>query len=535
MNKQHNEVDVTKREAYFVGGGIASLSGAAFLIRDGEMPAENIHIIEKLNVMGGAMDGVGDPKEGYVIRGGRMYTAFADKPAYDCMRDLFKSIPSIEDSDKSVLEETREFNKGEQTRAVTRLVGENGERINAAAYQLNDRHRLALGRLLLTPEPELGDVTIEEWFSESFFETNFWYLWATVFAFQPWHSVAEVRRYMNRFMQEFKRLHTLGGVDRTRYNQYDSQILPLEVWLEGQGVNFKDGCKVTDLDITSSETGKTVEKIYYETKGESKTIDIDPVDLVFVTNGSMTDGSDLGSMKEAPKLNTEGASFQLWKNISEGNPEFGNPSKFADHISKSKWESFTVTLENTDLFDHIVEFTEEEPGNGLTTFVDSSWLMSIVVADQPHFKNQPDDVKIFWGYGLFPEEEGDYVKKKMEDCTGEEILKELCYHLECTDQIPNMLEDVNCIPCMMPFITAHFMPRKIGDRPKVIPETSNNLAFLGQYSEIPNDVVFTVEYSIRSAQTAVYNLLDLDKEVTPVSEYQYDIRVLLDALKTSFR
>lgn len=531
----NQEIDINERDAYFVGGGIASLAGAAFLIRDGKMPGENIHILEKLNILGGAMDGAGNPEDGYVIRGGRMYTQSADQPAYECMRDLFSSVPSLDDPEVSVLEKTREFDDGLNTNAVTRLVGGDGERINAAIYQLTDQHRLALTRLFITPEQTLGDKKIKEWFPESFFDTNFWYLWATIFAFQPWHSVAEMRRYMHRFMQEFERLHNLGGVDRTKYNQYDSQILPLQNWLEEEGVDFKTGCTVKDMEINSNKQGKTVEQIYYNSNGTNKQININPSDLVFVTNGSMTDGSDLGTMNEAPQLNKKGASFELWKNIADGNPEFGNPSVFADHIDQSKWESFTVTLKNQDLFDHIVEFTEEDPGNGLTTFVDSNWLMSTVVAEQPHFKNQPDDVKIFWGYGLFPEAKGDYVDKPMEDCTGEEILKELCYHLQCTDKLPSILEDVNCIPCMMPFITAHFMPRKPGDRPQVVPETSNNLAFLGQYAELPNDVVFTVEYSIRSAQTAVYNLLDLNKEVTPRNEYQYDIRVLLDSLINSYR
>lgn len=523
-----------EREAYFVGGGIASLAGAAFLIRDGNMPAENIHVIEKLDILGGAMDGAGDPEDGYVIRGGRMYTAFADNAAYDCMRDLYRSVPSAEDPNKSVLEEMREFNDGLTTHAVTRLVDENG-RIDASEYELSTRHRASLLRLLATSEQRLEDTRIEEWFHSSFFETNFWYLWATVFAFQPWHSVAEVRRYMYRFFQEFPRLHTLGGIDRTKYNQYDSQILPLAEWLDEQGVEFRTGCTVTDMDIIPTRAGKTVERIHYEADGSAESVDVDPSDLVFVTNGSMTDGSDLGGMDEAPDLNQTGASWDLWKNIAPADPQFGDPSTFADHVQETMWESFTVTLHNTDLFDHIVEFTDEEPGNGLTTFTDSNWLLSTVVAAQPHFANQPDDVTVFWGYALFPEREGDYVEKKMSECTGREILEELCYHLECTDRLPEILEDVNCIPCMMPFITAHFQPRMPGDRPEVVPAGSNNLAFLGQYADLPRDVVFTVEYSIRTAQTAVYDFLDVEREVPPVSKHYRKPGVIADTLKASFR
>ena len=82
---------------------------------------------------------------------------------------------------------------------------------------------------------------------------------------------------------------------------------------------------------------------------------------------------------------------------------------------------------------------------------------------------------------------------------------------------------------MMPFITSQFLPRSKGDRPQVIPEGSKNLAFVGQYCELPDDVVFTVEYSVRSAQTAVYSLLGLEKEPPPVYKGQYDPRVLLKA------
>jgi oleate hydratase len=531
IRRYHRDPPASEREAHFAGGGIAGLAGAAFLIRDGDMPGENIHVYEKLDVMGGAMDGAGDPDEGYVIRGGRMFNF----PAYECTWDLFRTIPSLEDPDTSVKEEMDEFNEIYESYAETRLMT-GSRRIDASKNQLTTRHRLRMARLLATPEARLGDTRIEEWFSDDFFETNFWYVWATIFAFQPWHSVAEVRRYMYRFFHEFPRLHTMEGVDRTKYNQYDSMILPLRRWLDDEGVNFHYNCRVTDMDIVTSRKGRTVERIHMETDDRMETVGIDPTDMVFVTNGSMTDGSDLGAMDEAPETNETGASWELWRNLAEDNPGFGNPEVFAGNVQETKWESFTVTLHNTDLFEHIVEFTREEPGNGLVTYVDSNWLMSTVVAAQPHFANQPDDVKIFWGYALFPDRKGNYVDKKMSECTGREILEELCYHLDCEDRLPEILEDVNCIPCMMPFITAHFQPREPGDRPKVVPDGSNNLAFLGQYAEIPRDVVFTVEYSVRSAMMAVYEFLDLDKDqIPPISKHYRKPEVLLEGIKASYR
>ncbi|WP_425504406.1 oleate hydratase [Salinilacihabitans rarus] len=521
---------VATREAHVVGGGIAGLAAAAFLIRDGNMPGENVHLYEKLDVVGGAMDGAGDPEEGYVIRGGRMFNF----PTYECTWDLFRTIPSLEDPSISVKEEMNEFNEIHESYAETRLM-ENGQRVDASQFELDTQHRLSLVRLLATPEERLGDTRIEEWFDDDFFETNFWYLWATIFAFQPWHSVAEVRRYMYRFLHVFPGLHTLEDIDRTKYNQYDSMILPLRRWLEDRDVDFQHGCRVTDMDVTTSRDGRTVERIHYETDDGTESVAVDPTDLVFVTNGSMTDGSDLGSWDEAPETNETGASWELWRSIAEDNPQFGDPEVFAGNVQETKWESFTVTLENTDLFDHIVEFTDEEPGNGLVTYVDSNWLMSTVVAAQPHFANQPDDVKIFWGYALFPDREGDYVDKKMSECTGREILEELCYHLQCTDRLPEILEGVDCVPCMMPFITAHFQPREPGDRPPVVPDGSNNLAFLGQYADLPRDVVFTVEYSVRTAMTAVYDLLDLDEDVPPVSKHYRQPDVLAQALQASFQ
>ncbi len=520
---------VADREAHVVGGGIAGLAAAAFLIRDGNMPGENVHLYEKLDVVGGAMDGAGNPDEGYVIRGGRMFNF----PAYECTWDLFRTIPSLEDSSISVKEEMNEFNEIHESYAETRLV-EDGTQLDASQFELKMHHRISLVRLLLTPEERLGDTRIEEWFDDDFFETNFWYLWATIFAFQPWHSVAEVRRYMYRFLHVFPGLHTLEDIDRTKYDQYHSMILPLRRWLETRGVDFQQDCRVTDMDIVTSRAGRTVERLHYETGERTESVEVDPTDLVFFTNGSMTDGSDLGSWDEAPETNETGASWELWRSIAEDNTGFGDPEVFAGNVQETKWESFTVTLHNTDLFDHIVEFTDEEPGNGLVTYVDSSWLLSTVVAAQPHFPNQPDDVKIFWGYALFTDQEGDYVEKKMSECTGREILEELCYHLQCEDRLPEILEDVDCVPCMMPFITAHFQPRTPGDRPLVVPDSSNNLAFVGQYAELQRDVVFTVEYSVRTAMTAVYDLLDLDAEIPPVSKHYREPGVLADAVSASF-
>ena len=168
---------------------------------------------------------------------------------------------------------------------------------------------------------------------------------------------------------------------------------------------------------------------------------------------------------------------------------------------------------------------------------DSNWLMSIVVARQPHFPNQPKDVKVFWGYGLYPDREGNYVKKKMSECNGEEILEELWYHLKIQDLMKPIVDSgkVNCIPVSMPFIDSLFMPCAKGDRPDVLPKGAINFAFLGQFAEVPNDCVFTVEYSVRCAQTAVYGLFECGKEVLPVYDSIHKPKVLIKAMKAISR
>jgi oleate hydratase len=456
--------------------------------------------------------------------------------AYTCMFDLLSFIPSLTAPGKSVKDEIYEFNARIKSDSHARLV-RNGQKIDASAMGLTNKDRLELVAIIATSEDSLGAKRIEDVFDPSFFKTNFWYMWCTTFAFQPWHSAVELKRYLLRFIQEFPRIHTLAGVRRTPYNQYDSIVLPVTTWLKDGGVQFVMGAKVTGMDFKYGQNGKGVERIDYRCDGTQHEIAVGSDDLVFVTNGSMTAASSLGSMTSPPRLVTkdEGGSWALWESLAKDHSDFGRPSAFNGNISQSKWLSFTATLRDPTFFGLMEEFTGNKAGTGgLVTLTDSNWLMSVVLPYQPHFINQPKDVNVFWGYGLFPDEEGNYIKKKMSDCTGAELLEELCHHLRFEDYIQQILNTSNCIPCMMPFITSQFMPRVKGDRPLVRPTGTTNIAFIGQYCELPDDVVFTVEYSVRSAQTAVYSLLNVDKKVSPLYKAEHDIGVLFGSLKTMF-
>ncbi|OLN33246.1 putative antigen [Desulfosporosinus metallidurans] len=522
--------DYENKQVYFIGGGLASLAGAVYLIRDCDFPGKAIHIIEEMTI-GGSNDGAGNPEQGYVIRGGRML----NDEAYENTWELLSTIPSLNDPDKSVRTEIREFDTAHPTHAKARLVNKNAEieDVMSMGFDLSDR--LAMAKLIITPEEKMGKARINDWFGAHFFETNFWYMWATTFAFQPWHSAVEFKRYMIRFMHEFPRIQTLEGVTRTPYNQYDSIILPLKKYLDQYDVDFKMKCTVNDLYFKNSED-ITVTAIHYTREDAQGVIEIQEGDRVIITNGSMTDGYSLGSMTKAPVLKGKGNSWKLWDKIAKKKSGLGNPSSFDDDIDGSKWESFTVTCQDSRFFDLMEKFSRNKAGSGaLVTFKDSSWFMSIVLAHQPHFLNQPENVNVFWGYGLYPDKVGDYVKKRMSDCTGEEILTELLGHLNFENDREAILKSANCIPCMMPFITSQFMPRSLGDRPQIIPEGSTNLAFVGQFCEIPDDVVFTEEYSVRAARIAVYKLFGINKEITPINQYQYDIRTLFSAFITSYR
>ena len=517
--------------SYLIGGGIGSMAAAAFMIRDGGVPGERIHILEAAPLMGGSLDGAGDAQRGYSLRGGRMLTT----DNYECTWDLFKTIPSLTEPGVSVFEETVAFNEKHKAHSMARLVDCRRAKVPVTSMGFSMQDRVELVKLTYADELALGASSITDHLSPEFFETEFWFMWSTTFAFQPWHSAVEFKRYLLRFMMEFTRIETLGGVKRTIYNQYDSLVLPLQRWLLSQGVHLINDCKVVDITHRSMEGDFIVTGIQCLRGGKSEAITVDDGDLVFFQNGCMTDASSLGSMTSAPKRLTkvDSGGWTLWEKLAEGRPHFGKPAAFNSCIAQSNWESFTVTLKDSSFFDMMHQLSGNEAGTGgLVTFKDSNWMMSIVLAHQPHFINQPADVQVFWGYSLFPDRIGNFVAKPMSACNGAEILQELCGHLRFD---PEVVMSANCIPCTMPYITSMFMPRQHSDRPLPVPVGARNFAFISQFVEIADDVVFTVEYSVRAAQMAVYELLGIDREVPPVTRHDKSLRVKFEALVKSFK
>jgi len=537
MAHKKNDANVSAQQkadakAYLVGGGIASMAAAAFMIRDGDMLGRNITIFESLAKLGGSLDGAGEPQDGYVLRGGRMFES-----KYLCTLDLFASIPTL-DGKTTVTAETLAWNERMPTSSKSRL-SRHGQRQTAPAFDLPEHDILTIERIVFGSESLLGRSTIADQFSPPFFTTAFWLMWCTTFAFQPWHSAVEFRRYLLRFTHMVSGFNRLEGIMRTVYNQYDSLVRPLQKWLEARGVVFQFDTQISDLGIREYQGKKIIECLGYERTGNMGESIVGEVivrehDYVLVTLGCMTEASSLGSMHRVPELKgkEKNGAWALWEKLAFGRPEFGNPHAFDGNVDASKWISFTTTLSDPTFLRLLRDSTGNVPGEGgLITFPESNWLLSIVVPSQPHFIGQPEAVSVFWGYGLYVDKPGNFVDKPMTDCTGYELMTELLGHLRFDVHSDAILQKATCIPCMMPFITSQFMPRGGGDRPAIVPEHYSNLALMGQYCELPDDVVFTVEYSIRSAQLAVCALLGTRRQPPAVYKSTFNAHALLKALR----
>jgi oleate hydratase len=531
---------IAERHAYIVGTGIAGLSAAFFLIRDGHMPGENITFLEALKVDGGALDGAGNPEEGYIVRGGREM-----EMAYQNFWDVFSEIPALElPTPFTVLDEYRIVNDADKNWSKARLLEKQGQPKDSSTMELTKPQQREIIKLLLARKEDLDDITVEEWFSDDFLNTNFYTFWRTMFAFQNWHSVLEMKLYMHRFLHLMDGLNDMTSLVFPKYNQYDTFIRPLITWLKNKGVKIQSGTTVADLEIDASGDTLTTTAIKCRTSSGDDSIKVGARDLVFVTTGSIVEDSAYGDSETVPELqmgdHSPGASsgWELWKNLAQKSPVFGRPEKFCGNTPASMWESATLTCKPSPLTGKFKELSVNDPYSGKTvtggviTFTDSAWLMSFTINRQPHFPDQPGDVLVAWVYALNMDKPGDYIKKPMPECTGNEILAEMCFHLGLVDNVEAVVAATKVRTALMPYITAQFMPRARGDRPWTVPKGCSNLALLGQFVETHNDVVFTLESSVRTARIGVYTLLGIKKQVPDIYPGQYDIRRLLRAART---
>ena len=537
---------VENKSAYIVGTGLASLAAGVFLIRDAQMPGDHVHFLERDPRAGGACDGWDYPALGFTMRGGREMDNH-----FECMWDLFRSIPSIEDENVSVLDYYYWLNKEDPNYSLCRVTEDRGKDAHTdGKFDISDKGAMEIAQLFITPDEELYDKRIDEVFDDEVLNSTFWLYWRTMFAFENWHSALEMARYIRRFVHHVGGLPDLSALRFTRYNQYESVVLPIINWLQEQGVQFHFDTEVLNVlfDTRHIEPGAEGEQpqkvattiVAQDSQGNDKSIHLTEDDLVFITNGSCVACSTFGSQTEPAAFDPTikpGDCWDMWRKIAAQDPSFGKPDVFCTNPEQTNWMSATVTTLDGEILPYIEKICHRDPlsgrvvTGGIVTAKDSGWLMSWTINRQPQFRAQPDGTVTVWVYGLFTDTPGDYIKKPMRDCTGIEICEEWLYQIGAPkDKIAELAtHHANTVPCMMPYITAFFMPRNDTDRPQVVPANAKNFAFIGQFAETPRDTIFTTEYSIRTGMEAVYTLLGVDRAVPEVWGSVFDVRCLLNA------
>lgn len=561
-----------KKKAIMIGAGLANMAAAVYLIQEGKWKGNQItfySLDDHGSNDGAPTEDVTDEywnknhpmenQKGYVARGGRMlnYRTYVD------LMDLLDRIPSATEPGMTAAEDTRDFDAKHRTFDKARLLEGGKGIIDGGRLGLNNKSRMLLTKMIMMPDSEeekLDNVTIAEYFKEDpeFFESNFWFMWETTFAFRTRSSAQELRRYMHQMIYEFTQIEHLVGVNRTRYNQYESIMLPIINYLKEQGCNIVLNRLVTDWEFkeTTMQDEITVTGLHMlnTVTNEKEFVPVDEETGVIFTNGSITDSATLGDFDTAAAENMDyGAASSLWKKATEHFYNLGNPDKFFADRDASEWVSFTLTTKDHLLLNEITRITTQEPGNALNSFVSTTPItplnqkdvnMSIVVHHQPHFTSQKPNETVIWGYFLYPRRHGEFVDKPYIEMTGKEMLQELIGQLAQVDPGPENIRDkeedimasvINNIPVYMPYASALFNNRAKSDRPKVIPAHSTNLAFTGEFVEQPYQMIFTEQSAVRSGEIAAFHFAGIPmSRLVPTPRYDKDLKTLARAAKKMF-
>lgn len=561
-----------KKKAIMIGAGLSNMAAAVYLIQEGKWSGDQITFYALDNY--GSNDGspTQDVKDdywnknhpmenqkGYIARGGRMlnYRTYVD------LMDLLDRVPSMTEPGLTAAEDTRQFDAAHPTYDKARLLTGGQGIVDGGKLGLNNKSRKLLTQLIMMPdsqEEKLDNITIADYFKDNteFFESNFWFMWETTFAFRTRSSAQELRRYMHQMIYEFTQIEHLVGVNRTRYNQYESIMKPLINYLEKEGCHIVLNRRVVDWKFKDSKMQDeiTVTGLHMvNTKtDENEFVPVDDDTAVIFTNGSITDSATLGDFNTPAAENMDyGAASSLWKKASDHFYNLGNPDKFFADRDASEWVSFTLTTKNHLFLNEIARITTQEPGNALNSFISTEPVtplgqkdvtMSIVVHHQPHFTSQKPNETVLWGYFLYPRRHGEIIDKPYIEMTGKEMLQELIGQLSKVDPGPINISDkeeeimdsvINCIPVYMPYASALFNNRAKSDRPKVIPKHSTNLAFTGEFVEQPYQMIFTENSAVRSGEIAAFHFAGIPmSRLVKTPRYDKDVKTLLRATKKMF-
>ena len=371
---------VDQKSAYIVGSGLAALTAACYLVRDGQMKGEHVHILEKDSIPGGACDGYKFENVGYVMRGGREMDNH-----FEVMWDLFHSIPSIETEGVSVLDEYYWLNKEDPNYSLCRATVNRGQDAHTdGKFDISDKGAMEIMKLFFTPNEDLQDKRITDFFDDEVFNSNFWLYWRTMFAFENWHSALEMKLYIQRYIHHIGGLPDFKALRFTKYNQYESMILPMIEYLKGFGVQFHYGVQVVNVEFDCTPARKLAKRIDIIREGKEDAIDLTENDLVFITNGGCVENSSRGSQNEPAPYNTEikpGGGWDMWRKIAAQDPSFGHPDKFCHDPEQTNWMSATVETLDQRIIPYITKICKRDPFSGkvvtggIVTVKDSSWLM----------------------------------------------------------------------------------------------------------------------------------------------------------------
>lgn len=228
--RAHRPEGIESKKAHIVGGGIAGLANAVFLIDDGYMDGHNITIYEQLSDVGGSMDGSKNNR-GYTSRGEREL-----EPNMECLWYLCSKIPSLTEPGRTILEETVEANREYKIYSKRRVLYEQGKNYEQISdFKMSPELSKKMIEMMIVPEEEVENVSIDEFFGETaqeLYKSSMWICFHSMLAFKHYHSLIEMKRYMVRFIHHLPGIEHLRGQIELKWNQYDALVKPIKVWLK---------------------------------------------------------------------------------------------------------------------------------------------------------------------------------------------------------------------------------------------------------------------------------------------------------------
>ncbi|OGE56949.1 hypothetical protein PENARI_c002G07840 [Penicillium arizonense] len=502
-------------EAWILGSGTASFAAALYLVQDVKIPAAKVHVLDSHVSIENVVHQKGNSATGY-----DQFAGCLPVPVGAPLKKLLASVPSIQNQGKTVLDDIQnaEINRTSVAQDHrTRFMKRNSSLRNIPTKSLNlsSKQRLQLIWFILKQEKLLGRNQIQDCLPHSFFQSSFWVVWSAQFGFQPWHSAAEFRRSLRLYLGEFHSLSILSCMDITGYYQHEYILLPLYRFLHSLGVDFQFDTKVADIATVPHKDHQTISQLDLIQRGFATRKQLGQNDIVIMTIGSTVSGSATGTNDRQPvwqQMETGeelDENWSLWLELGTRHRKFGNPYNFCTRQSESMMESFTITTEDLAFFQQISALSHSMVGAGAFISVpECHWKLNICIPAQPVFSKQPYNVRVLWGFALFPWSKGNYVKKPMLECSGAEIMIELLRHLDIPPEL--LLRRTVTIPRVMPRMSSILLIRSSRDRPEIIPQNTCNIGLIGQFVEIPRYSCADMSYGVRTAQIAVSQLMGVN-------------------------